>query len=62
MVWFVITKVVKCLNPLGNGIDPMDVIQEKGADALRFFLTTNSTPGQDLRYDTTSRFKLEFYQ
>ena len=38
---------------LGNGIDPMDVIQEKGADALRFFLTTNSTPGQDLRFDET---------
>lgn len=31
----------------------MDVIQEKGADALRFFLTTNSTPGQDLRFDET---------
>ena len=43
----------KMSKSLGNGIDPMDVIQEKGADALRFFLTTNSTPGQDLRYDTT---------
>lgn len=43
----------KMSKSLGNGIDPMDVIQEKGTDALRFFLTTNSTPGQDLRYDTT---------
>ena len=33
----------KMSKSLGNGIDPMDVIQEKGADALRFFLTTNST-------------------
>ena len=41
----------KMSKSLGNGIDPMDVIQEKGADALRFFLTTNSAPGMDLRYD-----------
>ncbi len=38
---------------LGNGVDPMDVIDQKGADALRFFLTTNSAPGLDLRYDET---------
>ena len=36
---------------LGNGIDPMDVIEEYGADSLRYFLATNSAPGQDLRYD-----------
>lgn len=36
---------------LGNGVDPMDVIDEYGCDALRFFLTTNSAPGMDLRYD-----------
>nr|WP_221248011.1 valine--tRNA ligase [Faecalicoccus acidiformans] len=41
----------KMSKSLGNGIDPMDVIQDKGADALRFFLTTNSTPGLDLRFD-----------
>ena len=35
---------------LGNGVDPMQVIAEYGADALRYFLTTNSTPGQDMRY------------
>ncbi|MGM9913014.1 valine--tRNA ligase [Floccifex sp.] len=43
----------KMSKSLGNGIDPMDVIQEKGADALRWFLTTNSSPGMDLRYDET---------
>ena len=36
---------------LGNGIDPMEVIDEYGADALRFFLTTNTAAGMDLRYD-----------
>ena len=41
----------KMSKSLGNGIDPMDVIDTYGADALRFFLTTNSAPGQDLRYD-----------
>ncbi len=40
----------KMSKSLGNGVDPMDVIDQYGADALRFFLTTNSTPGQDLRY------------
>lgn len=41
----------KMSKSLGNGVDPMDVIEEYGADALRFFLTTNSAPGMDLRYD-----------
>ena len=41
----------KMSKSLGNGVDPMDVIEEYGADSLRFFLTTNSAPGQDLRYD-----------
>lgn len=41
----------KMSKSLGNGVDPMDVIEQYGADALRFFLTTNSAPGQDLRYD-----------
>lgn len=40
----------KMSKSLGNGIDPMDVINKYGADAMRFFLTTNSTPGQDLRF------------
>jgi len=41
----------KMSKSLGNGVDPMDVIDEYGCDALRFFLTTNSSPGMDLRYD-----------
>ena len=41
----------KMSKSLGNGIDPMDVIEKYGCDSLRFFLTTNSAPGQDLRYD-----------
>jgi valyl-tRNA synthetase len=36
----------------GNGVDPMDVIDTYGIDALRYFLTTNSAPGADMRYDT----------
>ena len=41
----------KMSKSLGNGVDPMDVIDKYGADSLRFFLTTNSAPGTDLRYD-----------
>ena len=40
----------KMSKSLGNGIDPFDVVEKYGCDALRYFLTTNSTPGQDLRY------------
>ena len=40
----------KMSKTLGNGVDPMDVIAKYGADALRYFMTTNSTPGQDMRY------------
>ncbi|MBO4538188.1 MAG: valine--tRNA ligase, partial [Erysipelotrichaceae bacterium] len=43
----------KMSKSLGNGVDPMDVKQRYGVDALRFFLTTNSTPGADLRYSDT---------
>ncbi|ULG73548.1 valine--tRNA ligase [Macrococcus brunensis] len=42
----------KMSKSLGNGVDPMDVIDQYGADALRYFLATGSTPGQDLRYST----------
>ena len=41
----------KMSKSLGNGVDPMEVIDQYGADSLRWFLTTNSAPGQDLRYD-----------
>lgn len=44
---------IKMSKSLGNGVDPMDVIAEFGIDALRFFLATNSTPGQDIRYNST---------
>lgn len=42
----------KMSKSLGNGVDPMDVIDQYGADALRYFLATGSSPGQDLRYST----------
>ena len=40
----------KMSKSLGNGIDPIDVINTYGVDALRYFLTTGSAPGQDIRY------------
>lgn len=42
----------KMSKSLGNGVDPMDVIANYGADSLRYFLSTGSSPGQDLRYST----------
>ena len=42
----------KMSKSLGNGVDPMDEIDTYGADALRYFLTTSTSLGQDLRYDT----------
>ena len=35
---------------LGNGIDPLEVIDKYGADALRFTLTTGNSPGNDMRF------------
>lgn len=40
----------KMSKSLGNGVDPMDVIDQYGADALRFMLSTGSSPGHDLRF------------
>ncbi|TES48968.1 valine--tRNA ligase [Halalkalibacterium halodurans] len=40
----------KMSKSLGNGVDPMEVIDKYGADALRFFLATGSSPGNDLRF------------
>ncbi|KKK35674.1 valine--tRNA ligase [Salinicoccus sediminis] len=40
----------KMSKSLGNGVDPMDVIDKFGADAMRYFLATGSTPGHDLKY------------
>ena len=42
----------KMSKSLGNGIDPMDMIDEYGCDALRFYLTTTSAMGMDIRFDT----------
>lgn len=41
---------IKMSKSLGNGIDPLEVIDKYGADALRFFLATGNTPGNDMRY------------
>lgn len=41
----------KMSKSLGNGVDPMDVVDEYGADALRWFLLNGTAPGQDTRYD-----------
>lgn len=43
----------KMSKSLGNGIDPMDVIEKYGADALRWFLANGSTPGLDVRFSYT---------
>jgi valyl-tRNA synthetase len=42
----------KMSKSLGNGIDPMDLIDEYGCDSLRFYLTTTSAMGMDIRFDT----------
>lgn len=42
----------KMSKSLGNGIDPMDLIEEYGADSLRYYLTTDCAFGTDLRFDT----------
>ncbi|MFW6409699.1 MAG: valine--tRNA ligase [Halanaerobiales bacterium] len=40
----------KMSKSLGNGVDPLEVIEEYGADALRFTLITGNTPGNDMRF------------
>lgn len=42
----------KMSKSLGNGIDPLELIEEYGADALRFTLVTGNTPGNDMRFYT----------
>ena len=42
----------KMSKSLGNGIDPIDLIDQYGADTLRLFLSTNSTPGLDMNFST----------
>ena len=41
----------KMSKSLGNGVDPMDVIEKYGCDSLRYFLATSTSAGMDLRYD-----------
>ena len=40
----------KMSKSLGNGIDPLEIIDEYGADALRFTLATGNSPGNDMRF------------
>ena len=40
----------KMSKSLGNGVDPLEVIEQYGADTLRFMLITGNTPGNDLRF------------
>ncbi|MFR8012700.1 MAG: valine--tRNA ligase [Clostridia bacterium] len=42
----------KMSKSLGNGIDPLEVIAQYGADALRFALSTGNSPGNDMRFST----------
>lgn len=51
----------KMSKSLGNGVDPLEVIEQYGADTLRFMLITGNTPGNDLRFhferlDSTRNF------
>lgn len=41
---------IKMSKSLGNGVDPLDVIDEYGADALRFMLVSGNAPGNDIRF------------
>lgn len=43
----------KMSKSLGNGIEPMEVIEEYGADALRLFLLFHTTPGNDIKFSYT---------
>lgn len=42
---------------LGNGVDPIDIINKYGVDSLRYFLATAASPGFDVRY-SEEKFKM----
>lgn len=46
------SKGRKMSKSLGNGVDPIEVIDEYGADAMRFAIMTGNTPGADMRFNT----------
>ena len=48
----------KMSKSLGNGINPLDVIAQYGADALRFTLITGNAPGNDMRYTVLTHLRL----
>ena len=41
----------KMSKSLGNGVEPIDMVEKYGADSLRFYLTTSTAPGLDLKFD-----------
>ena len=41
----------KMSKSLGNGVEPIEMVDKYGADSLRFYLTTSTAPGLDLRFD-----------
>ena len=51
----------KMSKSLGNGVDPVDVINKYGVDALRYFLTTSTSPGLDTRYSEEKIKSAEAY-
>ena len=52
MELFVIVKEEKMSKSLGNGIDPLEIIEKYGTDSLRFSLILGITAGNDIRYST----------
>jgi valyl-tRNA synthetase len=51
----------KMSKSLGNGIDPLDIIAKYGVDAMRYFITTNTTPGMDMTYSEEKLESAEAY-
>ena len=47
----------KMSKSLGNGIDPLEVIDQYGADALRFTLATGNSPGNDMRFSDRTAWR-----